>query len=192
MVALYRPGPLEGGMVNDFIKRKHGETKVEYPHPMLEPVLVETYGVMVYQEQIMQVASTMAGFTLGQADELRRAMGKKKPEVLAAKRKDFLAGALQKGVSEKTANEVFDLMEFFSGYGFNKSHSAAYGIVTYQTAWLRCHYAAEYMAAILTSFMQSADKVTTYIEACRNAGLEILPPDINLSYTDFSDRKSVV
>ncbi len=186
MVALYRPGPLEGGMVNDFIKRKHGETKVEYPHPMLEPVLAETYGVMVYQEQIMQVASTMAGFTLGQADELRRAMGKKKPEVLAAKRKDFLAGALQKGVSEKTANEVFDLMEFFSGYGFNKSHSAAYGIVTYQTAWLRCHYAAEYMAAILTSFMQSADKVTTYIEACRNAGLEILPPDINLSYTDFS------
>ncbi len=186
MVALYRPGPLEGGMVNDFIKRKHGETKVEYPHPMLEPVLAETYGVMVYQEQIMQVACTMAGFTLGQADELRRAMGKKKPEVLAAKRKDFLAGALQKGVSEKTANEVFDLMEFFSGYGFNKSHSAAYGIVTYQTAWLRCHYAAEYMAAILTSFMQSADKVTTYIEACRNAGLEILPPDINLSYTDFS------
>ncbi len=186
MVALYRPGPLEGGMVNDFIKRKHGETKVEYPHPMLEPVLAETYGVMVYQEQIMQVASTMAGFTLGQADELRRAMGKKKPEVLAAKRKDFLAGALQKGVSEKTANDVFDLMEFFSGYGFNKSHSAAYGIVTYQTAWLRCHYAAEYMAAILTSFMQSADKVTTYIEACRNAGLEILPPDINLSYTDFS------
>ena len=186
MVALYRPGPLEGGMVNDFIKRKHGETKVEYPHPMLEPVLAETYGVMVYHEQIMQVASTMAGFTLGQADELRRAMGKKKPEVLAAKRKDFLAGALQKGVSEKTANEVFDLMEFFSGYGFNKSHSAAYGIVTYQTAWLRCHYAAEYMAAILTSFMQSADKVTTYIEACRNAGLEILPPDINLSYTDFS------
>ena len=186
MVALYRPGPLEGGMVNDFIKRKHGETKVEYPHPMLEPVLAETYGVMVYQEQIMQVASTMAGFTLGQADELRRAMGKKKPEVLAAKRKDFLAGALQKGVSEKTANEVFDLMEFFSGYGFNKSHSAAYGIVTYQTAWLRCHYAAEYMASILTSFMQSADKVTTYIEACRNAGLEILPPDINLSYTDFS------
>lgn len=186
MVALYRPGPLEGGMVSDFIKRKHGETKVVYPHPMLEPVLAETYGVMVYQEQIMQVASTMAGFTLGQADELRRAMGKKKAEVLAAKRKDFLEGALKNGVSEKTANEVFDLMEFFSGYGFNKSHSAAYGVVTYQTAWLRCHYAPEYMAAILTSFMQSADKVTTYIEACRNAGLEILPPDINLSYTDFS------
>ncbi|MCX4266080.1 MAG: exodeoxyribonuclease VII large subunit, partial [Firmicutes bacterium] len=156
------------------------------PHPMLEPVLEETYGVMVYQEQIMQVASTMAGFTLGQADELRRAMGKKKPEVLAAKRKDFLAGAATKGVSEKIANEVFDLMEFFSGYGFNKSHSAAYGIVTYQTAWLRCHYTAEFMAAMLTSFMENADKVTTYIEACRNAGLEILPPDINLSYTNFS------
>ena len=186
MVALYRPGPLEGGMVSDFIKRKHGETRVEYPHPMLEPVLEETYGVMVYQEQIMQVASTMAGFTLGQADELRRAMGKKKPEVLAAKRKDFLAGAATKGVSEKIANEVFDLMEFFSGYGFNKSHSAAYGIVTYQTAWLRCHYTAEFMAAMLTSFMENADKVTTYIEACRNAGLEILPPDINLSYTNFS------
>lgn len=186
MVALYRPGPLEGGMVSDFIKRKHGETKVVYPHPMLEPVLAETYGVMVYQEQIMQVASTMAGFTLGQADELRRAMGKKKAEVLAAKRKDFLAGSLNNGVDEKTANEVFDLMEFFSGYGFNKSHSAAYGIVTYQTAWLRCHYAAEYMAAILTSFMENADKVTTYIEACRKAGLEILPPDINQSYTNFS------
>jgi DNA polymerase-3 subunit alpha len=186
MVALYRPGPLEGGMVTDFIKRKHGETKVEYPHPMLKPVLEETYGVMVYQEQIMQVASTMAGFTLGQADELRRAMGKKKAEVLAAKRKDFLEGSRKNGVDEKTANEVFDLMQFFSGYGFNKSHSAAYGVVTYQTAWLRCHYGAEYMAAMLTSFMENADKVTTYIEECRKTGLEILPPDINLSYTNFS------
>ncbi len=186
MVALYRPGPLEGGMVTDFIKRKHGETKVEYPHPMLKPVLEETYGVMVYQEQIMQVASTMAGFSLGQADELRRAMGKKKPEVLAAKRVGFLEGARKNGVDEKTANEVFDLMEFFSGYGFNKSHSAAYGIVCYQTAYLRCHYAPEFMAAMLTSFMENADKVTTYIEECRSTGLEILPPDINLSYTNFS------
>lgn len=186
MVALYRPGPLEGGMVTDFIKRKHGETKVEYSHPMLKPVLEETYGVMVYQEQIMQVASTMAGFSLGQADELRRAMGKKKPEVLAAKRAVFLEGAKEKGVEEKTANEVFDLMEFFSGYGFNKSHSAAYGIVCYQTAYLRCHYAPEFMAAMLTSFMENADKVTTYIEECRSTGLEILPPDINLSYTNFS------
>lgn len=186
MVALYRPGPLEGGMIPDFIKRKHGETKVEYPHPMLKPVLEETYGVMVYQEQIMQVASTLAGFSLGQADELRRAMGKKKPEVLAAKRVDFLAGARGQGVDEKTANDVFDLMEFFSGYGFNKSHSAAYGIVTYQTAFLRCHYAPEFMAAMLTSFMENADKVTTYIEECRKTGLEVLPPDINLSYTNFS------
>lgn len=186
MVALYRPGPLEGGMVTDFIKRKHGETKVNYPHPMLKPVLEETYGVMVYQEQIMQVASTMAGFTLGQADELRRAMGKKKAEVLAAKRQDFLAGARQNNVDDKTANEVFDLMEFFSGYGFNKSHSAAYGIVSYQTAYLRCHYAPEFMAAMLTSFMENADKVTAYIEECRKTGLEILPPDINLSYTNFS------
>ncbi len=186
MVALYRPGPLEGGMISDFIKRKHGETKVEYPHPMLKPVLDETYGVMVYQEQIMQVASTMAGFTLGQADELRRAMGKKKAEVLAAKRKDFLEGALKNGVEAKTANEVFDLMEFFSGYGFNKSHSAAYGIVCYQTAWLRCHYAPEFMAAMLTSFMENADKVTTYIEECHHMGVAILPPDINLSYTNFS------
>ncbi|HIU10722.1 MAG TPA: DNA polymerase III subunit alpha [Candidatus Avidehalobacter gallistercoris] len=186
MVALYRPGPLKGGVVGDFIKRKHGETKVVYPHPMLKPVLEETYGVMIYQEQIMQVASTMAGFTLGQADELRRAMGKKKAEVLVAKRQDFLEGASRNGVDDQTANEVFDLMEFFSGYGFNKSHSAAYGIVTYQTAYLRCHYGAEYMAAILTSFMENADKVTTYIEACRKGGLEILPPDINLSYTNFS------
>ena len=186
MVALYRPGPLEGGMVSDFIKRKHGETKVVYPHPMLKPVLEETYGVMVYQEQIMQVASTMAGFTLGQADELRRAMGKKKAEVLAAKRKDFLEGSRKNGVEDKVANEVFDLMEFFSGYGFNKSHSAAYGIVSYQTAYLRCHYGPEFMAAMLTSFMENAEKVTTYIEECRKTGLEILPPDINLSYTNFS------
>lgn len=186
MVALYRPGPLEGGMVTSFIDRKHGKEKIEYPHQMLEPVLEETYGVMVYQEQIMQVASTMAGFSLGEADELRRAMGKKKAEVLAAKRAVFVEGSVKNDVDPKIADEVFSLMEFFSGYGFNKSHSAAYGIVSYQTAWLRCNYGPEFMAAMLTSFMETAEKVTVYIEECRKTGIEILPPDINQSYTNFS------
>ena len=186
LVALYRPGPLGSGMVEDFIKRKHGETEVVYLHPLLEDVLSETYGVMLYQEQVMQVASTLAGFTLGQADELRRAMGKKKPEVLAKKRVDFLAGTDKKGIDRKVAGEIFDLMEYFSGYGFNKSHSAAYAVVSYQTAWLRCNYGPEFMAAMLTSFMETAEKVTVYLDECRKMGITILPPDINESYTDFT------
>lgn len=187
MVALYRPGPLEGGMVEDFIDRKHGIKKVEYPHPLLEPVLSETYGVMVYQEQVMQVASVLAGFSLGQSDQLRRIMGKKKAYLLPPERERFIKGCKEvNDIDAKTAGEIFDLMEFFSGYGFNKSHSAAYGIVTYETAWLRCHYPAEYMAAIMTSFMTTAEKVTEYLEECRRMNLEILPPDINESYADFT------
>jgi DNA polymerase-3 subunit alpha len=187
MVALYRPGPLGSGMVEDFIDRKHGIKKVEYPHPLLKPVLEETYGVMVYQEQVMQVASVLAGFTLGQADQLRRIMGKKKAYLLPPERERFIKGCKEcNNIDAKTAGSIFDLMEYFSGYGFNKSHSAAYGIVTYETAWLRCHYPAEYMAAIMTSFMTNAEKVTEYLEECKRMGLEILPPDINESKADFT------
>ncbi len=187
MVALYRPGPLGSGMVEDFIDRKHGVKKVEYPHPLLKPVLEETYGVMVYQEQVMQVASVLAGFTLGQADQLRRIMGKKKAHLLPPERERFIKGCKEcNNIDAETAGKIFDLMEYFSGYGFNKSHSAAYAIVTYETAWLRCHYPAEYMAAIMTSFMNNAEKVTEYLEESRRMGLEILPPDINESDADFT------
>ncbi len=186
MVALYRPGPLEGGMVEDFISRKHGQTKVEYLHPMLEPILAETYGVMVYQEQVMQTASTMAGFSMGESDELRRAMGKKKAEVLEKQRENFLAGAKRKNVQPKLANDIFDLMYKFAGYGFNKSHSAAYAIITYQTAWLRANYPVEFMAAILTSIMDTMDKIPKYLEECRQMGITILPPDINESQDNFT------
>ena len=185
MVALYRPGPMD--MIDDFIKRKHGEIKVEYPHPLLKPILEETYGVMIYQEQVMQSASTLAGFTLGQSDNLRRIMGKKKPELLPPERERFVAGCKAiNNIDEKKSSEIFDIIESFAGYGFNKSHAAAYGVVSYQTAWLRCNYPAEFMAAILTSFMEVADKITAYIEECHHMGLEILPPDINESYTNFT------
>lgn len=139
MVALYRPGPLGSGMAEDFIKRKHGEIPVEYPHPSLEPILKETYGVILYQEQVMQIASVMGGFSLGQADMLRRAMGHKEPEILQKNRDTFLEGALKNGVDEKTANYVFDLMVHFAGYGFNKSHSVCYGWIAWQTAYLKAH-----------------------------------------------------
>ncbi|MDD4570911.1 MAG: DNA polymerase III subunit alpha, partial [Clostridia bacterium] len=186
MVALYRPGPLESGMVGDYIDRKHGRQKVEYLHPMLESVLQETYGVMLYQEQVMQTASKLGGFSLGQADELRRAMGKKKADVLAKKRGQFLEGCAKNNIDAKTAGDIFDLMEKFAGYGFNKSHSAAYGVVSYQTAWLRAHYPAEYMAAMLTSFIDNADKVTDYLDECNRMKIDILPPDLNESYRDFT------
>jgi len=186
LVALFRPGPLGSGMVDDYIERKHGRKPVEYPHPLMEPILKETYGVMLYQEQVMQTAAVIAGFSLGQADELRRAMGKKKPEVLAQKRSVFREGAKANGVDEKKADEIFDLMEYFSGYGFNKSHSAAYAVISYQTAWLKANYPVEYMAALLTSIMDNADKVPKYIEECRHVGIPILPPDINESYASFT------
>ena len=171
--ALYRPGPLGSGMVDDFIKGRHGQKELTYLHPFLEPILKETYGVILYQEQVMRIASEIGGFSLGEADLVRRAMGKKKPEVLAAMREQFITGAISQGVEHAIASAIFDLMEYFSGYGFNKSHSAAYALVVYQTAYFKANYPQEYMAALLTSVMGNPDKVTLYIEECRRMGLPI-------------------
>ncbi len=186
LVALFRPGPLQSGMVDDFINRKHGRAKVAYPHPDLEPILKPTYGVILYQEQVMQIAQVLAGYTLGGADLLRRAMGKKKPEEMAKQRSIFLEGAAKRGVDETVANYIFDLMEKFAGYGFNKSHSAAYALVSYQTAWLKAHFPAAFMAAVLSADMDNTDKVVTLIEECRTMKLEVLPPDINRSDYRFT------
>src|SRR5690606_14922310 len=167
LVALFRPGPLGSGMVDDFINRKHGKAKVTYPHPLLEPVLKNTYGVILYQEQVMQIAQVLADYTLGGADMLRRAMGKKKPEEMQQQRAIFQAGAEKKGIDPKQASEIFDLMEKFADYGFNKSHSAAYALVSYQTAWLKTHYPAHFMAAVLSADMQNTDKIVVLVEECR-------------------------
>ncbi len=186
MCALYRPGPLEAGMVEMFIDRKHGREKVEYPHPDLQEILQSTYGVIVYQEQVMQIAQVLAGYTLGGADMLRRAMGKKKPEEMAAQRTIFVEGAKAcKGMDAAASGAIFDLMEKFAAYGFNKSHSAAYGIVAYQTAYLKAHYPAEFMAAVLSSEMHNTDNIVSLISDCRALGLTILPPSVNQSYFDF-------
>ncbi|KPK55969.1 MAG: DNA polymerase III subunit alpha [Thiotrichales bacterium SG8_50] len=179
LVALFRPGPLQSGMVDDFINRKHGRAKVEYPHPALEPILKGTYGVILYQEQVMQIAQELAGYTLGGADLLRRAMGKKKPEEMAKQRAIFTDGAVERGVHQATATHIFDLMEKFAGYGFNKSHSAAYALVSYQTAWLKAHYPAAFMAAVLSADMDNTDKVVTLIDECRDMKLAVEPPDVN-------------
>ncbi len=185
LVALYRPGPLGSGMIDDFIQRKHGKAEVEYLLPELEPILKETYGIIVYQEQVMQIASAIAGFSLGTADILRRAMGKKKPEVMAEQREVFLKGALEHGFDQKKAEELFELMAYFAGYGFNKSHSAAYALIAYWTAYLKAHHPREYMAALLTSEVQNTDKVIRYINESRDMGISILSPDVNDSYRDF-------
>jgi DNA polymerase-3 subunit alpha len=185
LMALYRPGPLGSGMVDDFIQARHGLKTNAYLHPLLEPILRETHGVILYQEQVMRIASIMGGFTLGEADLVRRAMGKKKPEVLAAMRQQFVQGAQTRGVSSAIAGQVFDLMEYFSGYGFNKSHSAAYALVVYRTAYFKANYPQEYMAALLTSVMGNSDKVGLYIEECRHLGLKILHPDVNRSSASF-------
>jgi DNA polymerase III subunit alpha len=185
LVALYRPGPLESGMVDDYIKVKHG-AKAEYAHPMLLPILKPTNGVILYQEQVMQIARELASYTLGGADMLRRAMGKKKPEEMAKQRETFIAGAVVNQVQEKIANYVFDLMEKFAGYGFNKSHSAAYALVAYQTAWLKAHYPAAFMSAVLSSDMDNTDKVVTLIEECRQMKLELCPPNVNVSNYRFT------
>ncbi len=184
LVALFRPGPLQSGMVDNFINRKHGREKVSYPdaqyqHDSLQPILEPTYGIILYQEQVMQIAQVLAGYTLGGADMLRRAMGKKKPEEMAKQRAVFEAGAKQNGIDGELAMKIFDLVEKFAGYGFNKSHSAAYALVSYQTLWLKTHYPAEFMAAVMSSDMQNTDKVVTFIEECRNMGLTVLPPDVN-------------
>jgi len=184
--ALYRPGPLEGGMVDDFIERKHGRKKVEYDHPSLEPILKDTYGVIVYQEQVMQISSALAGYSLGKADLLRRAMGKKKAEVMAKEKAGFLDGAKQKKVDGKIAERVFDLMEKFAGYGFNRSHSAAYGLLTYQTAFLKRYYPVEFFAALLTCDKDDTDAVVKFIAEAKGSGIAVLRPDVNESDTNFS------
>lgn len=186
LVALYRPGPLGSGMVEDFIQRKHGITPIIYPHPLLKPILEDTYGVILYQEQVMRIASELAGFTLGQADLLRRAMGKKKPEIIAAQKENFIKGALAKGVNKEKAEEIFELIAHFAGYGFNKSHSAAYALIAYRTAYLKANYPVEFMAALLTSIMDNSDKVGSYIEECKKMGIQVLPPDINESGLNFT------
>ena len=185
LVALFRPGPLESGMVDDYIGVKHG-AKAEYAHPLLEPILKPTNGVILYQEQVMQIARELALYTLGGADMLRRAMGKKKPEEMAKQREIFTKGAVANQVDEKIATYVFDLMEKFAGYGFNKSHSAAYALVAYQTAWLKTHYPAAFMSAVLSSDMDNTDKVVTLIEECRQMKLIICPPNINVSNYRFT------
>ena len=199
LVALFRPGPLESGMVDDFINRKHGRAEVAYPHPdfqheSLKEILEPTYGVIVYQEQVMQIAQTLAGYTLGGADMLRRAMGKKKPEEMAKQRDTFREGAASVGVDPDLAMKIFDLVEKFAGYGFNKSHSAAYAVVSYQTLWLKTHYPSEFMAAVLTADMQNTDKVVTLVEECRQMKIPLVLPDINVSQYTFTvdDERKIV
>lgn len=186
LVALYRPGPLGSGMVEDFIARKHGEQEITYLDPKLEPILNTTYGVILYQEQVMQIASTLCGFSLGEADMLRRAMGKKKAEIIAGYKTQFIEGAQKGGTTSETAQKIFELIEYFAGYGFNKSHSAAYGLLAFQTAWLKCHYPKEFMAETLNSFIDRLDKVTFYINECRRLNIPVLPPDINASGPNFT------
>lgn len=186
LVALYRPGPLQSGMVDDFIKRKHGRIPIEYEVPQLEEVLKETYGVILYQEQVMKIASLLAGFSLGEADILRRAMGKKKPAEMAKLRQNFVTGATSKGIESQKAEKIFNLMEHFAGYGFNKSHSAAYALLAYQTAYFKANYSIEFMAALLTSVKDNTDKIIRYITECREMHINILPPDVNFSDHDFT------
>lgn len=188
LAALFRPGPLGSGMDREWVDRKHGHTEVTYPHDSLEPVLSPTYGVIVYQEQVMQIAQVLAGYTLGGADMLRRAMGKKKPEEMAKERAKFEAGCKERGIEARQASPIFDLMEKFAEYGFNKSHSAAYALVAYQTAWLKVHYPAEFMAAVLSSDMDNTDKVTAFLDECRVMGLTVLPPDVDQSAYMFEAK----
>ena len=186
LVALYRPGPMESGMIDDYVRRKHGETEVVYLLPELEPILKDTYGVIVYQEQVMQIASALANYSLGDADILRRAMGKKKLEVMAKERDRFMLGAAENRIDRQKAAKVFDLMEKFAGYGFNKSHSAAYGLIAYQTAFLKAHYPVEFMTALLTCDMNNTDNVVKFISECREHGIAVLPPDVNESSKEFT------
>lgn len=186
LVALFRPGPLQSGMVDDFIERKHGRAAVSYPHPDLKPILAPTYGVILYQEQVMQIAQVLAGYSLGAADLLRSAMGKKKPEEMARQRAVFMEGAVKCSVDKYVASGIFDLMEKFAGYGFNKSHSAGYALIAYQTAWLKTHYPAEFMAAVLSSDMDNTDKVVMFVDECKSLKLKVIPPHINHSQYKFT------
>jgi len=186
LVALFRPGPLGSGMVDDFIQRKFGKVEIRYDHPCLESILKETYGVIVYQEQVMKIASDLAGFSLGDADLLRRAMGKKDPEVMAKQKDKFVSGASVRGVDPKIADKIFNLIFHFAGYGFNKSHSAAYALISYRTAYLKAHYPVELMAALMTSEMMDTDGVVKFINEAKEMGISILPPDVNESQTYFN------
>ncbi|AHE50581.1 DNA polymerase III, alpha subunit [Aeromonas hydrophila 4AK4] len=191
LVALFRPGPLQSGMVDNFIERKHGKEAISYPdekwqHESLKPILEPTYGIILYQEQVMQIAQTLAGYTLGGADMLRRAMGKKKPEEMAKQRAGFEEGAVKNGVDGELAIKIFDLVEKFAGYGFNKSHSAAYALVSYQTLWLKTHFPAEFMAAVMTADMDNTDKIVTLVDECQRMGLTVIPPDVNTGRYRFS------
>ena len=190
--ALYRPGPIQGGMIDDFIDRKHGRKKIEYELPELKEILEETLGVIVYQEQVMQIANRMAGYSLGEADLLRRAMGKKKPEEMAKQRERFVEGAVQRGFPQKKIEKIFDLMAQFAGYGFNKSHSAAYALLAYHTAYLKTHYPMEFMAALLTSVTGNTDDVVKYINECRETGIGVEPPDINVSDANFTPHGKAI
>src|SRR5207244_3434135 len=184
MVSLYRPGPME--LIPDFIARKHGRARITYEHPAMETFTRETYGIMVYQEQIMQIASEMAGFSMGEADILRRAMGKKDRELMAQQREKFIEQCLARKVVKAKAEKVWDLMAPFAGYAFNKSHAAAYAVVAYQTAYAKANYPVEFMAALLTSEMGDTDKIVKYVEECRAMGIQIQPPDVNVSAVQFS------
>ena len=192
LVALYRPGPIGSGMIDDFIKRKHKEIEIEYLHPMLEPILKDTYGVILYQEQVMRIASQLGGFTLAEADNLRKAMGKKILEIIEKSRQGFIEGCRKKGIEEKTAEEIFRLMEYFAGYGFNKSHSAAYAMLAYETTYLKAHYPVEFMASLLSSVIMSSTKVTQYIIECKKMGICVLPPDVNESKEDFIVKENTI
>jgi DNA polymerase-3 subunit alpha len=190
--SLYRPGPIQGGMIEDFVERKWGRKKVEFDLPELEPLLKETFGVIVYQEQVMQIANRLAGYSLGEADLLRRAMGKKDPEAMAKQRERFVRGATERGFPPKKIEKLFDLMEQFAGYGFNKSHSAAYALLAYQTAFLKTHYPVEFMAALLTSVSGSTDDVVKYINECREMGIAVEPPDVNVSDAYFTPHGEAI
>ncbi|MBI4227444.1 MAG: DNA polymerase III subunit alpha, partial [Candidatus Omnitrophica bacterium] len=186
LLALFRPGPIGSGMLDDFIKRRHGQVKATYDHPLLEPILKDTYGILVYQEQIMRIVSTVAGFSLAKADIFRRAMGKKTPEVIEQARTEFLEGAVRNGVDHRTAERIFEKITYFGGYGFNLSHSAAYAVISYRTAFLKANYPAEFMTALLTSERENLDKIAQYIEEARRMNIQILPPDVNESFSKFT------
>src|SRR5690242_16228322 len=188
LIALYRPGPME--LIPEFIKRRHGEVKIEYEHPLLEPICRETYGIMIYQEQVMQAAQVLAGYTLGGADLLRRAMGKKKLEEMAKQRETFVKGCAEKNkIGKDKASQIFDLLEKFAGYGFNKSHAAAYAIVAFQTAYLKANYPVEFMAALMSNDLSNTDKLAIFIRESRTMGIDVLAPDVNTSGIKFSVEK---
>ena len=192
LIALYRPGPLRSGMVQDFVDHKHGRKKITYSHPLLEEILAETYGVIVYQEQVMQIGKILAGFSLEEGDELRHAMSKKKPEIIVKQKKKFIDGARKNNIQDTVARRIYDLIEKFGGYGFNKSHSTAYAVVSYQTAYLKAHYPVEYMAALLTTVMDNQDRMVEYINECRKMGIDVNPPDVNRSDRVFTPNDGYI